>query len=240
MRDVLREYADSRDEDRRYLSGSYRFVDMARKVVSVGSVGTRAAVFLLVGREGKDPLVLQAKEAPSVGTRALSGRQRVQESWRAGGPGSADLARRDGHSSWLDSQHGPRGPEARLLRVPAVGLDGVNGPHHLQESRLHAYTRACGWSLARAHARSGDRVAMAAYLGAGPESIRPSSPSPRNTPTRTSWTAHGWSRRSRRAKFRHGSGFEWSGTRLGLRWRTVGVPAVSGGGRRAGDRWGCQ
>ena len=63
IRALLDGYAASLDEDRRYLFGTYRFVDMARKVVGVGSVGTRAWVFLFVGREGKDPLVLQAKEA---------------------------------------------------------------------------------------------------------------------------------------------------------------------------------
>ena len=63
VRELLREYVESLDEDRKYLFGTYRFVDMARKVVGVGSVGTRAAIFLLVGRDGKDPLVLQAKEA---------------------------------------------------------------------------------------------------------------------------------------------------------------------------------
>src|SRR3954451_22249877 len=63
VRGLVRQYADSLDEDRRYLFGTYRFVDMARKVVGVGSVGTRAVVFLLTGRDGQDPLVLQAKEA---------------------------------------------------------------------------------------------------------------------------------------------------------------------------------
>ena len=63
VRELMDEYAEGLDEDRRYLFGTYRFVDMARKVVGVGSVGTRATVFLLVGRDGKDPLVLQAKEA---------------------------------------------------------------------------------------------------------------------------------------------------------------------------------
>ena len=63
VRELMVEYAESLDEDRRYLFSTYRFVDMARKVVGVGSVGTRATVFLLVGRDGQDPLVLQAKEA---------------------------------------------------------------------------------------------------------------------------------------------------------------------------------
>src|SRR5271167_2051420 len=63
IRELLEEYAAGLDLDRRHLFGTYRFVDMARKVVGVGSVGTRAWVFLFVGREGKDPLVMQAKEA---------------------------------------------------------------------------------------------------------------------------------------------------------------------------------
>ena len=63
VRAALEQYADSLDEDRRYLFGTYRFVDMARKVVGVGSVGTRAWVLLFVGRDGQDPLVLQMKEA---------------------------------------------------------------------------------------------------------------------------------------------------------------------------------
>src|SRR5205085_9073780 len=63
VRELLSGYAASLAPDRRYLFETYRFVDMARKVVGVGSVGTRAWVFLLVGRDGRDPLVLQAKEA---------------------------------------------------------------------------------------------------------------------------------------------------------------------------------
>src|SRR5205085_3426676 len=63
VRELLSGYAASLAPDRRYLFETYRFVDMARKVVGVGSVGTRAWVFLLVGREGRDPLVLQAKQA---------------------------------------------------------------------------------------------------------------------------------------------------------------------------------
>ncbi len=167
VRELLEEYAAGLDPDRRFLFGTYRFVDMARKVVGVGSVGTRAWIFLLVGREGSDPLVLQAKEAqPSVlepyvgasefenhGERVVRGQRMSQAasdiflSWQR----SADL---DGHEhdfyvrqlwDWKASAD-----------LSALGEDG-----------LHAYTRACGWSLARAHARSGDRLAIAAYLGPG-------------------------------------------------------------------------
>ena len=68
----------SLDEDRRYLFDTYRFVDMARKVVGVGSVGTRAWVFLFVGRDGQDPLVLQVEGGAGLGARALPRRERVR------------------------------------------------------------------------------------------------------------------------------------------------------------------
>jgi uncharacterized protein (DUF2252 family) len=167
VRELMTEYADSLDEDRRYLFGTYRFVDMARKVVGVGSVGTRASVFLLVGRDGKDPLVLQAKEAqasvlePHLGASVF-----------------------DNHGARV--VHGQRISHAAsdifLSWTRSMGLDGKEHDFYVRqlwdwkasidlstisESGLHAYTRACGWSLARAHARSGDRLAIAAYLGAG-------------------------------------------------------------------------
>jgi uncharacterized protein (DUF2252 family) len=168
MREVLSEYAGSLDEDRRYLFGSYRFVDMARKVVGVGSVGTRAAVFLLVGRDGKDPLVLQAKEAqasvlePYQGVSELENHgERVVRGQRISHAAS------DIFLSWTRSM-GLDGEEhdfyVRQLWDWKASIDLST----ISESGLHAYTRACGWSLARAHARSGDRVAMAAYLGASP------------------------------------------------------------------------
>ena len=167
VRELLGEYEAGLGEDRRYLFNSYRFVDMARKVVGVGSVGTRAWVFLLVGRGGKDPLVLQAKEAqPSVlepyigasefhnhGERVVRGQRMAQA--------AIDL-----FLSWQRS----------------AGLDGKEHDFYVRQLwdwkasvdlstmsywGLHAYTRACGWSLARAHARSGDRLAIAGYLGGG-------------------------------------------------------------------------
>ena len=165
---ALEQYTESLDPDRRYLFGSYRFVDMARKVVGVGSVGTRAWVLLFAGRGGQDPLVLQMKEAQSS----------VLEPYL----GSSEF-----------EHHGERVVRGQRLSQAAidlflgwqrsVGLDGKEHDFYIRQlwdwkasidlsrmtyNGLHAYTRACGWSLARAHARSGDRLAIAAYLGAGP------------------------------------------------------------------------
>jgi uncharacterized protein (DUF2252 family) len=165
VRELIDEYAANLDEDRRYLFQTYRFVDMARKVVGVGSVGTRAWIFLFVGRGGEDPLVLQAKEAqasvlePYLGASEFENHgERVVRGQRM------DQAAADVFLSWQRSR----------------GLDGSEHDFYVRQlwdwkasidlsamrfSGLHAYTRACAWSLARAHARSGDRLAIAGYLG---------------------------------------------------------------------------
>jgi uncharacterized protein (DUF2252 family) len=167
VRAALDAYTASLDEDRRYLFETYRFVDMARKVVGVGSVGTRAWVLLFVGRGGEDPLVLQMKEAqasvlePYLGASVFENHgERVVRGQRL------SQAAIDVFLGWQRS----------------VGLDGAEHDFYIRqlwdwkasidlstmgESGLHAYTQACGWSMARAHARSGDRLAIAAYLGAG-------------------------------------------------------------------------
>ncbi|HEX7609127.1 MAG TPA: DUF2252 domain-containing protein [Solirubrobacteraceae bacterium] len=167
VRELLQEYAAGLEPDRRYLFGTYRFVDMARKVVGVGSVGTRAWIFLLAGRDGRDPLVLQAKEAqasvlePYLGASEFGNHgERVVQGQRM------SQAASDIFLSWQRS----------------TGLDGAEHDFYVRqlwdwkasadlttmdEWGLHAYTRACGWSLARMHARSGDRLAIAASLGAG-------------------------------------------------------------------------
>jgi uncharacterized protein (DUF2252 family) len=167
VRVALEAYAATLDEDRRYLFDTYRFVDMARKVVGVGSVGTRAWVLLFVGREGKDPLVLQMKEAqPSVLEPYLGASQFDNHGERVVRGQRLSQAAIDVFLGWQRS----------------LGLDGKEHDFYIRQlwdwkasidlstmskSGLHAYTRACGWSLARAHARSGDRLAIAAYLGAG-------------------------------------------------------------------------
>jgi uncharacterized protein (DUF2252 family) len=167
IRELLDEYAASLEPDRRYLLGTYEFLDMARKVVGVGSVGTRAWVFLLAGRDGRDPLVLQAKQAQASVLEPYLGRSEF-------------------------TNHGERVVHGQRISQAAVDIflswqrsEGLDGEEHdfyvrqlwdwkasadlaaLSESGLRAYTRACGWSLARMHARSGDRLAIAAYLGSG-------------------------------------------------------------------------
>jgi uncharacterized protein (DUF2252 family) len=164
---LLEGYASSLQPDHRYLFSTYRFVDMAHKVVGVGSVGTRAWIFLLVGREGRDPLVLQAKEAqPSVLEPYLGESEYENSGERVVRGQQGSQAVSDIFLGWQRS----------------VGLEGSTHDFYvrqlwdwkasadlstLSEAGLHAYTRACGWSLARAHARSGDRLAIAAYLGSG-------------------------------------------------------------------------
>ncbi len=167
IQELLDEYAAGLDADRRHLFETHRFVDMARKVVGVGSVGTRAAVFLMVGRGGQDPLVLQAKEAQASVLEPYLGASEFENHGERVVWGQRMMqAASDIFLSWQRSE----------------GLDGLEHDFYVRQlwdwkasvdlstmgkSGLHAYTRACGWSLARAHARSGDRLAIAAYLGAG-------------------------------------------------------------------------
>jgi uncharacterized protein (DUF2252 family) len=167
VRELMEEYAAGLEEDRRYLFKTYRFVDMARKVVGVGSVGTRAWIVLLVGRGGQDPLVLQAKEAqPSVLEPYLGASEFENHGERVARGQRMAQAAIDLFLSWQRSED----------------LDGKEHDFYVRQLwdwkasvdlsamsywGLHAYTRACGWSLARAHARSGDRLAIAAYLGTG-------------------------------------------------------------------------
>ena len=167
IRELLDEYASSLDDDRRYLFDTYRFVDMARKVVGVGSVGTRAWVFLLVGREGRDPLVLQAKEAQASVLEPLLGASEFENHGERVVRGQRiSQAASDIFLSWQRSQ-GLDGEEHDFYVRQLWDWKASADLSTLSESGLHAYTRACGWSLARAHARSGDRLAIAAYLGAG-------------------------------------------------------------------------
>ncbi len=167
VEELLAEYAASLDADRRYLFENYRFVDMARKVVGVGSVGTRASVFLLVGRGGRDPLMLQAKQAqasvlePYLGPSEFEnhGERVVRGQW-------ISQAASDIFLSWQRSE-GLDGNEHDFYVRQLWDWKASADLSVLSGSGLEAYTRACGWSLARMHARSGDRLAIAAYLGSG-------------------------------------------------------------------------
>jgi uncharacterized protein (DUF2252 family) len=167
LHEHLRSYTKSLERDRRVLVEQYRLVDFARKVVGVGSVGTRAWIALLLGRDDQDPLFLQLKEAeasvleqflaPSEfanhGERVVTGQRLMQA--------SSDIFLGWLHAEPADDQ--PQDLYARQLR----DWKGSAETEQMTPKGMAAYGRLCGWTLARAHARSGDRVAIASYLGSG-------------------------------------------------------------------------
>jgi uncharacterized protein (DUF2252 family) len=162
---LLEEYKASLSPDVRHLVSSYRHVDIARKVVGVGSVGTRAWVILLEGRNAGDPLVLQAKEAQTSVLEPHVGASRYENHGERVVQGQRFMqAASDALLGWqrvtgIDGQD--RDFYVRQLWDGKGSVDVSTMP----PERLRAYGRLCGWTLARAHARSGDRVAIAAYLG---------------------------------------------------------------------------
>ncbi len=162
---VIRSYRRSLQRDRRHLLERFRFVDAARKVVGVGSVGTRAWVVLFAGRDGDDPLMLQFKEAQASVLEEFLGKSQF-------------------------SNHGQRVVEGQRLMQAASdlllgwirtpGVDGVERDFYVRQlwdakgsalvdvmepETMAVYAQICGQTLARAHARSGDAVAISAYLG---------------------------------------------------------------------------
>ncbi len=164
---VLAAYRETLSADRQRLLNSYHYVHAARKVVGVGSVGTRAWIVLLLGRGQKDPLFLQAKEA----------RASVLEPYVDESPGT-DHGRRVVEGQRLMQAAG----DPFLGWVTARGIDGEERCFYVRQlwdgkgsaevermsvPDLAAYGALCGEALARAHARSGDRIGIAAYLGKG-------------------------------------------------------------------------
>ena len=164
----LRSYRQTLIGDRRHLLESYEFVDAARKVVGVGSVGTRAWIALFKGNDADDTLILQMKEAEaSVLERFCSKSvfeshgQRVVEGQRYMQAASDILLGWYRVPSGLDGK--PHDYYFRQLWDWKASADVDN----MAPEALLVYAKLCGWVLARAHARSGDRVAIASYLGSG-------------------------------------------------------------------------
>lgn len=167
IRGVLADYRRTLPNDRQSLLDHYEFVDIARKVVGVGSVGTLSWIVLLAGREHADPLVLQLKQAESSALEAYLGvspyanhGERVIEGQRLIQASSDVLL------GWLRTK----------------GLDGVERDFYVRQlwdwktsadlatvsaPRLAAHARLCAWTLARAHARTGNPIAISSYLGSG-------------------------------------------------------------------------
>ncbi|HEY1370571.1 MAG TPA: DUF2252 domain-containing protein, partial [Gaiellaceae bacterium] len=168
IRELLRIYRRSLQGDRRHLLEGYRFVDLARKVVGVGSVGTRCWIALFLGRDEGDPLFLQIKEAgPSV-LEPYLGRSRFKNSGQRVVEGQRLMqASSDIFLGWLHVKAGFDGRARDFYVRQLWDWKASADLETILPSGLLLYAQACGWTLARAHARSGDRVAIAAYLGQG-------------------------------------------------------------------------
>jgi uncharacterized protein (DUF2252 family) len=165
LRAILGKYRRTLQSDRRHLLKQFTLVQMARKVVGVGSVGTRAWVLLMDACDGVEPLFLQAKEAQLSVLAGYCGRSQYNNQ------GERVVA----------GQHLMQAQSDIFLGWTRVtGPDGIDRDFYVRQLRdwkfsvpieqmipagMTAYARLCGWTLARAHARSGDRIALAAYLG---------------------------------------------------------------------------
>ncbi|MFD3932934.1 DUF2252 domain-containing protein [Streptomyces sp. NPDC058614] len=161
LRKIFSDYRSTLSEERRLLLDRYRFVDAARKVVGVGSVGTRCFIVLLAGRDADDPLFLQIKQAGrSVLEEHLPSGPYVHPGHRVVAGQRLLQAASDIFLGWMTGPQG-RAFYWRQLRDMKGSAD-VAG---MTPDALLAYARLCGTALARAHARSGDRIAIAAYLG---------------------------------------------------------------------------
>ena len=165
MHDLLRSYRRTLPGDHRHLLERFRYVDAARKVVGVGSVGTRAWIVLMLGRDNQDPLFLQAKEAQASVLEPFLGKSKHANHGQRVVAGQRLMqAASDVMLGWIRTD----------------GIDGVSRDFYVRQlwdgkgsalvdvmepSALTLYARLCGWTLARAHARSGDAAAIAGYLG---------------------------------------------------------------------------
>ncbi|MDX6635805.1 MAG: hypothetical protein QOF06_2008 [Solirubrobacterales bacterium] len=167
LREVVASYRESLSPDRQHLAASYRYIHAARKVVGVGSVGTRAWIVLLLGKDKGDPLFLQAKEAgPSV-LEPYPGESRYAHHGRRVVEGQRLMqAASDIFLGWV-TVIGVDGEERCFYIRQLWDGKGSAEVEGFSEPELATYGALCGRTLARAHARSGDRVAIAAYLGGG-------------------------------------------------------------------------
>jgi uncharacterized protein (DUF2252 family) len=162
LQEQFRAYRSTLQDDRRRLLERFHVVDVARKVVGVGSVGTRAFIVLLQGRDQDDPLFLQVKEATtSVLEDHLPKSQYKQHGERVVQGQRMMQAASDIYLGWTKGVEANRWLYWRQLR----DMKGSIEVETLSPRGLAFYARQCGWTLARAHARSGDPVAIAAYLG---------------------------------------------------------------------------
>jgi uncharacterized protein (DUF2252 family) len=163
IREQFHAYRATLQDDRRHLLERYEIVDAARKVVGVGSVGTRAFIVLLQGRDARDPLFLQIKEATASVLEEHLGKSRYRQHGERVVQGQRMMqAASDIYLGWTKGVDVRRHFYWRQLR----DMKGSAVVESMLPLGLSFYARICGWTLARAHARSGDPVAIAEYLGA--------------------------------------------------------------------------
>jgi uncharacterized protein (DUF2252 family) len=166
LHQLLRQYRNTLEFDRRVLLEAFELTDFARKVVGVGSVGTRAWIALLLGRDGQDPLFLQIKEAEASVLEEFLGSSEFKNHGERVVVGQRLMqAVSDIFLGWVHVDSGlddkPRDFYARQLK----DWKGSAEIEQMVPEGMATYGKLCGWTLARAHARSGDRIAIAAYLG---------------------------------------------------------------------------
>ena len=162
IHEQFRAYRATLQDDRRRLLERFEFVDAARKVVGVGSVGTRAFIVLLQGRDAQDPLFLQIKEATASVLEPYVGKSRYRQHGERVVQGQRMMqASSDIYLGWTKGLDVRRHFYWRQLR----DMKGSVEVEAMAPIGLMFYARTCGWTLARSHARSGDPVAIAAYLG---------------------------------------------------------------------------
>jgi hypothetical protein len=165
MRTVVGKYRRTLQSDRRHLLEQFTLIQMARKVVGVGSVGTRAWILLMDAGDGIEPLFLQAKEAqPSVLADYCGRSQYTNQGERVVTGQHLMQAQSDIFLGWTRT----RGPDQvdRDFYIRQLKDWKFSFPiEAMVPAGMTVYAGLCGWTLARAHARSGDRIALAAYLG---------------------------------------------------------------------------
>jgi uncharacterized protein (DUF2252 family) len=162
----VRVYARTLEPHLRRLLAQYRIVDIAQKVVGVGSVGTRSWIVLLIGRDASDPLFLQLKEAERSVLAPFVAPARVTNQGRRVVTGQRLMqATGDVLLGWLRTTDERDGRERDYYVRQLWDAKGSVRIDELNADELTTYARICGWTLARAHARTADRTAIAAYLG---------------------------------------------------------------------------
>jgi hypothetical protein len=169
LRELMVSFRKTLISDRRHLLAQYELADFARKVVGVGSVGTRAWIALLFGRDNQDPLFLQLKEAEQSVLEPFAGASAFKNHGERVVAGQRVMqASSDIFLGWV---HVPKGMDGQPRDFYGRQLKDWKGSAVIEQMApigMTVYGKLCGWTLARAHARSGDRIAIASYLGSGP------------------------------------------------------------------------